>query len=426
MRPAGQAHQTPPTDRRKTAAPRVRMRIRPDGASPHDPSPSPPLLTVHRATRADTLADALAELLARPQTDPFAPEAVSVPSRGVERWLSQTLAARLGAASGDGVCANVTFPFPGGIVGTALAAAGDADPAGDPWDPDRLAWPLIEVSEGLMGEAWLSALARHVGHGRSGERHPDRRARRFATLRHLADLYDRYAVHRPDMLLAWAGRDDTDGNGAPLHEDLAWQAELWRHVRAHLGVPSPAERLEPACARLAADPTVVDLPERLAMFGLTRLPAAHVRVLHALARARDVHLFLLHPSPGLWTRVDAARLPAPTTRRDDPTPAMVADPLLASWGRDAREMQLTLGAGADADVPHADPEPAATLLGRLQTAIRLNAGPPSPAERPSSTGQTALCRSTRATGAPVRWRWPGTPCFTSWPTTRRWNPGTCW
>ncbi|MDP8978173.1 MAG: exodeoxyribonuclease V subunit gamma, partial [Actinomycetota bacterium] len=76
------------------------------------------MLQLHRAERADRLVDALAGVLATPLDDPMTTELVSVHSRGIERWLAQELSARLGAAGGrgDGVCANVDFPFPGRVV----------------------------------------------------------------------------------------------------------------------------------------------------------------------------------------------------------------------------------------------------------------------------------------------------------------------
>ena len=51
-------------------------------------------------------------------------EVVSVPTRGVERWLAQQLSARLGLGPGrsDGVCANVDFPFPSRLVGGAATS----------------------------------------------------------------------------------------------------------------------------------------------------------------------------------------------------------------------------------------------------------------------------------------------------------------
>src|SRR5580698_9974718 len=121
------------------------------------------VLYLHRSERSDHLVDALGDLLLGPLADPMAREVVAVPTRGVERWLSQRLSHRLGASNGagDGVCANIDFPFPGGLV---------------------------------------------------------------------ADLFDSYAVHRPEMLLAW----NEGAEGGPTSSrtaDMAWQAELWRHLR---------------------------------------------------------------------------------------------------------------------------------------------------------------------------------------------------
>src|SRR5215218_4903318 len=104
------------------------------------------MLHVHRSNRADGLVDALRALLSAPQEDPFAPELVCVPTRGMERWISQRLSARLGASAGrsDGVCANVLFPSPRRLVGDAVAAAVGIDPQSDPWLPERAVWPLLE------------------------------------------------------------------------------------------------------------------------------------------------------------------------------------------------------------------------------------------------------------------------------------------
>ena len=99
-------------------------------------------LHLHRAPRTDLLADALGELLSTPLADPFATELVLVPARGVERWLSQRLSHRLGVGTrgSDGVCAGVDFVTPHSLVSMLL----DRDTE-DPWSPDRLAWPMLEV-----------------------------------------------------------------------------------------------------------------------------------------------------------------------------------------------------------------------------------------------------------------------------------------
>jgi exodeoxyribonuclease V gamma subunit len=189
-------------------------------------------------------------------------------------------------------------------------------------------------------------------------------------VRHIADLYDSYAVHRPAMLRSWA--EGAEGG---------WQAELWRRLRARIDLSNPAERLEDACTRLRSDPAIVDLPDRISLFGLTRLPPSYLDILYALAVHRDVHLFLLHPSAELWSRVaSVVTARSPIVRRDDDeTAALPQNPLLGSWGRDAREMQLVLAAGAGQTLVHDHivvEDSRTTLLARIQADVRGDQAPP--------------------------------------------------
>jgi exodeoxyribonuclease V gamma subunit len=352
------------------------------------------MLHIHRAERADALVAALGAVVVEPLDDPMAAEIVAVPTRGVERWLTQRLSARLGATPGrvDGVCANIDFPYPAALVGGAVAAATGVPRDADPWVAARSVWPLLDVIDAALGEPWLDPLARYLGAtggtdpSRPGGADPSlcgREARRFGSARHLADLYDRYGVHRPGMLRAWAAKEDVDGAGRVLPPQWAWQAELWRRLRERIGVASPAERLDDACLALRGDPVIVDLPARLSLFGLTRLPASFLAVLRAMAVHRDVHLFLLHPSPVLWRRVEEATggRAVVVPRGADPTAALPSNPLLTSWGRDAREMQLVLTAGDDGDADPADHHhpiegPETTLLQRIQADVRGDRPPP--------------------------------------------------
>ncbi|GAA1856279.1 exodeoxyribonuclease V subunit gamma [Pseudonocardia ailaonensis] len=336
------------------------------------------MLLIHRAERADRLADALAEVIGGPAVDPFVAEIVAVPERGVERWLGQRLAGRLGTGGGtDGVCANVRFPAPGQILSEVVNLATGTDPEADPWHAARAVWPLLEEIVRATADPGdtFAALAAHLA--QSGG------SRTYAVARRLSDLFAGYAIHRPDMVRAWH-----EGGSAGVPADLRWQVELWRRLRARIAVPSAAERLLAADRALRADPGLVAaiVPERLSVFGPTRLAAEHLAVLSALAAHRDVHLWLPHPSPALWESLRGKDFGF--TREQDESARAVRNPLLRSLGRDIRELQLRLPTGAQ-DLHHEAPAPPDTLLGCLQAALRADSPPP-PAPEPLAAGDRSV------------------------------------
>ncbi|MFD3702430.1 exodeoxyribonuclease V subunit gamma [Nocardia sp. NPDC058658] len=333
-------------------------------------------LHLHRAERADALADGLGRLLGDVPADPFVAEVVAVPAKGVERWLAQRLSGVLGVgARGDGIAANIAFPSPAALVAEVLAGASGVAPADDPWAGQRVVWTLLRVIDEVADESWAAVLARHLGLPRTDHR----LGRRYSTAAHLAALFDSYAAQRPQVLLDWAAGADTDGAGGPVPDDLAWQPRLWRALRAAVDAPSPAERLADACAHLRADPGSIDLPDRLSVFGLTRLPADQLAVLTALAAHRAVHLWLAHPSPAMWTALSDARAVADGAtvrlRADDHTADLVSHPLLAGLARDVRELELCLNPVLDSDIHLAGETGADTLLGAVQAAVRADRVP---------------------------------------------------
>ena len=278
-------------------------------------------LHLHRGTGTGVLADGLAALLATPLADPFAEEVVVVPAKGVERWLTQRLSHRLGAGprGSDGICAGVRFLNPRSLV--ALLTGTERD---DPWDPDRLVWPLLDVVDASLDEPWCRTLALHLGHGADGDLGELRRDRRYSVVRRLAGLLTSYAVAAAVPAGRLGGGPDTDGAGADLPGDLTWQAELWRRLVAEVRLrhrSSGTPRRWPRSASGADLP----LPDRLSMFGHTRLPVTELELLRAVGEVREVHLWLPQASPAAWDRIaadlSAADRPAaaagPVRRVDD-------------------------------------------------------------------------------------------------------------
>ncbi|MCV7100123.1 exodeoxyribonuclease V subunit gamma [Mycobacterium palustre] len=322
-------------------------------------------LHLHRAERTDLLADGLGALLASPPADPFAEDLVLVPARGVERWLSQRLSHVLGCrpGQGDGVCAGVTFRSPASLIAEILAITGTAGDV-DPWSPEAMAWPLLEVIDANLDEPWLATLATHLGHFHTGEEAELRKGRRYAVARRLAGLFASYARQRPQLLVDWL-----DGNTAGLDADLAWQPELWRALVERVPAEPPHVRHRAAVARLRDGPS--DLPARLSLFGHTRLPATDIELLDALSAHHDLHLWLPHPSDELWRALTGIAGPMPRTC--DTSRRRAHHPLLQTLGRDLRELQTVLPPARATDEylgPARQPE---TLLGWLQSDIAANA-----------------------------------------------------
>jgi exodeoxyribonuclease V gamma subunit len=331
-------------------------------------------VTFHLTVAASptALVDALATVLSDVPADPFTTEVMAVPGDGVRSWITSELADRLGVtpdrhATPDGVVANIDFVFPAGLVRRAL---GQQQP-GTAWNVGQLTWAVYEVLH----------------------EHGDAIGRRGDALqcRSIADLFDRYALHRTSMVRAWERGADVDPAGRELPAQLRWQPRLWRALLERLGSPSGAADMAMAANELRLGRRRPDLPDRVFLVGLASLPAPHLDVLTALAQAVDVHVFAPTPSLAVWRRVhDTARalgqVTVPVARIDDPTVPAARHPLGITWGRTAREAQFTLALAAvdaggvvaqvdeaTADVPHQS-----TVLGRLQHDLRADLLPPGP------------------------------------------------
>ena len=313
------------------------------------------------------LADALADELARPGSDPFAREMVAVPGDGVRAWLVARLATLLGVSSPsdtDGIVANVDFVFPAKLVRLAL---GESQPTGA-WSVGPLTWAIYEV---LQTHGAQLGQPGDVVHARA-----------------VADLFDRYTLHRPAMVRQWEAGRDLDAAGQTLAQHLQWQPALWRLLLQRLGGSSDAVGMAVAAAELRVGRRTPLLPDRVFLFGLASLPLPHLAVLSALSAQRSVHVLAPAPSLTMWRRVQQAAtqpLTLPVLRTADPTAGLTANELAASWGRAAREAHLLLaGAAVEAGAriellePETQPETqpvqdiAMPLLVRLQHHVRAD------------------------------------------------------
>ena len=325
----------------------------------------------------EPLADVLAGELSAPLPDPFAREVVVVPGDGVKRWLTERLARNLGArpaggsssAAPDGIVANIDFVFPATLVGRAL---GEESGLGR-WSVGPLTWAVFAVLSDRGGDFGQPADA--------------------VRARAIADLFDRYSLYRQDMVIEWSQDSDVDVGGRLLADHHRWQPRLWRAVQQHLGGLTDAQRMrqitESLQAGTAADGFGTAIPERVFLFGLASLPPQHLQVIGALSTRVDVHVLAPAASPARWHRARAELrlpLPVPVRRGAEDGPSLASEgghPLVSGWGGASREANILLLDVADR-VPAIVGPPAespvlpdnATLLARLQYAIRADLAPP--------------------------------------------------
>jgi exodeoxyribonuclease V gamma subunit len=321
------------------------------------------MLTLVHSNSMQALAERLAERLAGAAADVLEPEVVVVPSAGVARWLKYRLAER------HGVCANVEFPYPAQFIWRLFASLLPEVPDTSPFDASVMTWRLY----GLLGR--LSSerpdLPPAFGRLHAYLTRSDARGRLELASR-IAALFDQYLVYRPDWLQRWAAAQAVLPG---LDEDEAWQAALWRELLRLSGARPGPHPKEAFFARLAEAGAAAALPQRISLFAVPVLPPLYLEIFARLARHVDVVVHVLNPCAEFWTDIVAERELARLALQGETAAAYrdVGQPLLASWGRQARDnlaLLSVLGGEDDTDdVADFRPPAGDTLLRRLQRAI---------------------------------------------------------
>jgi exodeoxyribonuclease V gamma subunit len=369
-------------------------------------------LTIYASNRLEALAEQLAATMEADPLGPLEREVVVLQSRGMYRWLTLELAKRLGVA------ATIATPFPGTfcralaerIEGERTPGARVAGPAEryepserSPFERDVLAWRIFRLlSKG--GANVVGPAAAYI------KDDPDQR-KRFQLATRLAARFDDYQLYRPDWLAAWERREQPIAKAA--HRDTAeWQAALWRAVVAEAGdALHLGRRFEQVIAHLReASVRSEALPQRVSVFGAPSLPPIFLDLLAALSRHASVSLYVVSPTSEYWADIRSPREAAfalAAAGADDGAPAhfMIGHSLLASWGRQGRELGLLLherdetGASwhpLEYDVP-ARTHVLATLQADIAELLERGHGsddaPPLPAPRNDRSLEVHICHS---------------------------------
>ncbi|HSR36467.1 MAG TPA: exodeoxyribonuclease V subunit gamma, partial [Desulfurivibrionaceae bacterium] len=284
---------------------------------------------LYRSNRVETLAACLAELCREPLASPLSRECIVVQSKGMATWLTMRL------ADSFGVWANPDFPHPRQLIERLLVVTlGERAALAADWNRDRLTLAILEELPALLAQPEFSPIARYFATGRDD-------CKQLQLAERIAQVFDQYAVFRPDMVLEW----EAGANTAP-GQDEGWQPFLWRAIAARL--VSPARLYQEAFASLQEGRLLqrASLPERLFLFGITTLPPVYLSLLAELAQHLPVHLLLFAPTEEYWGETASAAAAGRLLRRTAGSTAELhlaaGHPLLASLGTLGRDFQVLL------------------------------------------------------------------------------------
>lgn len=221
----------------------------------------------------------------------FEPEIVVVPSSTTRNYLKRALARHLGATgNGDGIVANIVFVEPRQV---ACAQVGDNgtgvhDLLGlgtGRWDLAPLTWKVDHALR-TLSPPQVSAFA----------------SAPLSSARRVAQLFDHYISHRPEMLREWLEPGDGAGTGTrTIGASQMWQVEVFRHVYA-LMQPSPelAVLSPDSWADGISRADASSLPRRVSVFGVTGLSRAVRDLLGTLSRHVEVTAYVVHAASANW------------------------------------------------------------------------------------------------------------------------------
>ena len=322
------------------------------------------MLTLTFSNRFHELREALLGAMAIPPQSPFAVDEIIVPSAAIRRNLELEMANRFG------VCAQVQFSYLGTWVWQQMAkvSAGDAI---SPLSGQTLPWQIYGL---LSDTAFVAAHPRLVTYLSGGDD-----LKRFELATQTALQIDHTSSYRPNWLDAWANGElaTIPSIKDSILEDQLWQADLWRRLIAQtrtLQHPGAALRRLKSLDAKATNTLSKNNPVHI--FCLPTIPPLYLRILNQLGKWMEVHLYVLNPCITFWSDIVDPRQLASLKMSGKLDYHEVGNPLLASWGKQARAMiaviqEIATGVSRETCdfIPNAPDDAAPSLLAQLQNSI---------------------------------------------------------
>ncbi len=303
-------------------------------------------LTIYTSNRTEVLVGQLADIVRSQPLPPFTPETIVVQSRGMAHWLTMDLADRLR------VWANGHFPslnhFITEITGKLLPDWEDTPL----YERDKGVWQIMTLLREFDDHPWFAPLRDYQ----------KSTLKRYQLALQIAELFDRYVIFRPDMVVSW-----DQGKGE------YWQAELWYQLNRRYRQSHRGELREELLTCLDRHDVSSRLPSRISVFGISSLPPSYLSIFQGLSQQIEVHFFLINPCRYWWGNImDVGRIARQVKREKKSATDLCLEKgnaLLASMGHLGRDFLTMLQeVGAD-ELEYFEDPGAGTMLTAVQSDI---------------------------------------------------------
>jgi exodeoxyribonuclease V gamma subunit len=276
-------------------------------------------MLLHSCADLEPLLEQVANRLRAPLIDPMAQEIIIVPVADMTNYLKRELGRRLGDhGKSNGVVANVNFLYPRELINATPDSPNGISKS--PWDATRLSWSIMS----LVSDTSLFSLPKSFS------------SAPLSSAKRAAELFDRYASHRPEMLRAWSDghKYDVSSNGT---QD--WQVEIFRALTEHLSHSPQAQRSVVDIEQFVANVDRTLLPQRISVFGVQALSRAALDVIQVLDGLIDVAVYCMYAPGSVLPSSVSVGLP-----RAEYAQTAITHPLFSRWSAHVLESRALLDA----------------------------------------------------------------------------------
>lgn len=244
------------------------------------------MLYLYQSSGLKLLAVNFLEATQKSGSNVLQPDFVVLQNSQMKRWLQKFIARE------KGIAANIQAHLPGQFIWDLYHQMDSTLPATLPCEREPMQFSIFEILQSGEHAKQLQPLYDYMQAG--GKDSEPERAWNLSG--RIADLFDRYQIYRPEMILKW------QNNGLHTHsKDEKWQSTLWQLLQKKwddlLGDSKHKNRVELYNAFIksvkAGTFSKHQLPDKISIFAVPALAPVFMETFIQLSRVIDVAFYRL-------------------------------------------------------------------------------------------------------------------------------------